>query len=167
MKTLKLLFGIMIASVLLFTACDKTENAQCITEQYKKDIVGEWAAINPNGLNNPEIDYLSLAFNTFGNYAIIQSDNKFATTVGRGRSNGYDDIHDTLYVPTNSGSYTWDIDDKELTIEIAIINQIYTYKIEYINEDEMALTTNTEGAGVWTEYYRRVTEEDMVYVWSE
>ena len=88
--------------------------------------------------------------------------------MGTGRSNGYDDIHDTLSISTSTDWENYDslsIDDKEIAIEIG--NHIYTYSINYINEDEMSLTTNTEGVGVWTEYYRKVTEDDMVYVWIE
>ena len=168
MKTLKLLFGMAIATTLLFTACDKTDDAQCTTEQYKKDIVGEWVAVNPDAIGNPEASYIVGAFSTFCSYVSIKENGYWTCAMGTGRSNGYDDIHDTLSISTSTDWENYDslsIDDKEIAIEIG--NHIYTYSINYINEDEMSLTTNTEGVGVWTEYYRKITEDDMVYVWIE
>ena len=48
---------------------------------YEKKIVGEWAAINPDGIGNPAVDYLTGAFNTYGDYPIFRADNYYAVSL--------------------------------------------------------------------------------------
>ncbi len=153
-----------IATTLLFTACDKTEDAQCATEQYKKDIVGEWVAVNPESIGNPEASYIANAFNTFGSYPIFRSDNYYTVSLGTGRSNGYDDVHDTLYMPATIDNWTWAIENNTLSLTYSANYPALELKIVSINETEMVLKSTENGAET---YYRKITEEDMVYLWSE
>lgn len=157
MKRLNFFLGMAIATTLLFTSCDKDK-------MYEKKIVGEWAAINPDGIGNPAVDYLTGAFETFGSYPIFRSDNYYTVTLGTGWSNCCDDVQDTLYIPTTIDYWTWTINNNTLSLNHSANNPALELKIVSINETEMILKSTENGAET---YYRKITEEDMVYIWLE
>ena len=157
MKRLNFFLGMAIATTLLFTSCDKDK-------MYEKKIVGEQAAINPDGIGNPAVDYLTGAFNTYGDYPIFRADNYYAVSLKTGRSNGYDDVQDTLYIPTTIDYWTWTINNNTLSLNHSANNPTLDLKIVSINETEMILKSTENGAET---YYRKITEEDMVYIWLE
>jgi hypothetical protein len=168
MKTLKLLFGMAIATTLLFTACDKTDDAQCATEQYKKDIAGEWACYNPDYVVGEGTSYLHSAFLIYmPPYVTFKENGYYGLMSGSGWAD-HGDIHDTLIMISSTdweNYYSWSIKDDEITIEFSYT--INTYKINFKTEDELELTWTEDGVDAGTQNFRRITEEDMVYVWTE
>jgi hypothetical protein len=170
MKTLKLLFGMAIATTLLFTACDKTDDAQCATEQYKKDIAGEWVCYYPDYVEGGGINFHQNALMSYGSYITIKENGYFTWCQPVG-FNSLGNIYDTLNISASTeweNYNSWSITDNKFTIDYQNIGVfVYTYKIEYINEDEMALTLIYDGNEAGTQNFRRITEEDMVYVWTE